>query len=469
MPETPAPVPPPAVWFTTPRFRRAVFAALAAVVLIEGYQAVFVRTNDVANHFHNGRRLVGLEDVPSPPHPYHYWYVPYPAGRSTLNATLAWLPYYSFRAACYLLGLAALAASLVVWERMARGGRPVSTGVPFAAASGAVFLLLPWVVRDLDDCGLQLMLLFMLTAVFDLCRRGREKSAGVWLGVAIVFKASPLLLVPVLGLTGRWRACATAGVTVAALSVSPAAFIGWEATGEVNAAFVALTRANGNLGNPTENGFEPPRHQNQGLMISLGRLFQTYPPDHPLYLSHPLFVQFLDLPPATADRAAKAVVASLLLYVVGWRYLRRRWADGPAADTVREAAALTALCAILSPMTWIQHLTLCIPAAYLVCRDGYERLINGHWPLRRNAVGIAAVVVLVYVFAREVTGRELSIVFLSYKVNTLAALVLIGLVLALPAVGVRAATDHVEVRSRLAERVRRGLPRFARPGLTRPS
>src|SRR5262249_38899939 len=148
-----------------------------------------------------------------------------PAGRGTLNATLAWLPYHRFRAACYALSLAALAGSLVLWERMARGNRPVRPGVPFAAGAAAVVVLLAWVVRDLDDCGRQLLLLFMLTACFYGWQRRRDAGPGGWLGVAVVYKATPLLLVPFAALTGRWRTAAVGAVVAVALSLSPAAFI----------------------------------------------------------------------------------------------------------------------------------------------------------------------------------------------------------------------------------------------------
>jgi hypothetical protein len=422
---------PPRPWFASPRLQRAVLVIFVGILLVEGVQAVFYRQNDVANHYTNGRKLWGWE-----PRAHEgaeaYWYVPYPAGRSALNATLAWLPVHGFRAALYVLGLASLVASLVIWERMARGNRPVSKGVPFAAAAASVVLLLPWLVRDFDDCGLQLLLLFMLTAVIDNVNRGREWRGGAWLGLAIVYKASPLLLVPGLLLTGRWKACVAAVIVIAAISASPALFIGWNATVEFNTEFVKLTRANANLGNPTENGFEPPRHQNQGLVISLARVLQTYTPEHPLYLDHPAFVQFFDLPPATADKIAKSTIALGLLYLVGWRMIGQTWRKGRDSDGLREAAAITALCAVLSPMAWVQHLVLCFPAAYLVLRDVFERLANGERIPRRNSIGLVAAAVFIYVFSRGVVGRELSVVFLSYKVNTIAALLLVGLVLAMP-------------------------------------
>lgn len=415
-------------WFLTRRFRVALLVLFVVVATAQGVVSVFFRTNDVALHYSSGHRLANPVERQGS---WYYSHIPYPAGRVVLNATLAWLPYYPFRAACYVLALAALAGTFVLWERMAASRRAVAGGVPFASAAFAVLLLSPWVLRDLDDCGLQIFLLFLLTGCFYLWDRGRTAGAGGWLGVAVVYKATPVLLVPVALLTGRWRAAVVAGAVAVVLCAAPALFAGWDVAAGLNSEFVCVADRGGRVADPTENGYEPPRHQNQGLVMSLARVLRSHPPDHPLYLDHPLFVQFLDLPPAIAAAVAKGLVLALVL-ALGVRVGRKVYRDGRDADLLTEWAVLCVLCALLSPVCWLQHLVLCLPAAYLVMRDGAARCADGGRPLRRNVAGVAAVAVLVFGFARFALGRELSIVFLSYKVNTLAALTLMGLVLALP-------------------------------------
>ncbi|HEX4613647.1 MAG TPA: glycosyltransferase family 87 protein [Urbifossiella sp.] len=429
----PSPCPPAAagpVWFATPRFRIAVLVVMALALAGEGAMAVFVRVNDVANHYHQGYRLLHADPDAGAE---CFKYVPYPAGRATLNAALAWLPYRAFRATLFVLAVAALVGAFTLWERMAARTRPVRPEARFVAGVATVVLLGPWVARDLDDCGLQILLLFMLSASLSLTARGRDGAAAAWLGTAIAYKATPLLVVPFAMLTGRWRAAAGAVAVAVALCLSPALFIGWDRAVELNRGFIEVAVAGVRAGEPGENGFEPPRHKNQGLVLALARATRTYPPDHPLYLSHPLFVQFLDLPPRVAGAIAAVVVgaglAALTLHV---RRVRR---DGTAADLVREWAVVCFLCALLSPVCWGPHLVLGLPAAYLVLRDGFDRLARGVRPRWRVTAGLAVVAGLIHGFPRELLGAELSVLALSYKPYTLSAVVLMGLVLALPAAG----------------------------------
>jgi Glycosyltransferase family 87 len=416
------------VWFATPRFSRVVMVLLLAVIIAEGVVAVFLRVNDVANHYYQGRKLL----FPDPTATAEYYrYVPYPAGRATLNALLAWLPYRVFRATLYLLSIASLIGSFTLWDRMAASRRPIRPEVRFVAGVTTVMLLSPWIVRDLDDCGTQILLLFMLSVSAFLWERGRDWSAGVWLGIAIAYKATPLLLIPFLVLTGRWRTAAVSLTVAAALCLSPALFIGWDRAMNLNVEFAAVTLANSRIEDPSENGFEPPRHKNQGLVLALARLLRTYPPGHPLYIQHPLFVQFLDLPPATAGLIAKAIVFTGLA-LLGWRIGRKAWREGRAADLVPEWAALCLLCALLSPICWGPHLTLCIPAAFLVLRDVYDRLARGKWPRGRDMIGLVVISVLVLGLPRELIGQDRSILVLSFKVYTLAAVILLTLILTRP-------------------------------------
>src|SRR5205807_10148253 len=59
--------------------------------------------------------------------------------------------------------------------------------------------------------------------------------------------------------------------------------------------------------------------------------------------------------------------------ILAWRF-RRPWRaerckpPGLSADFAHEWAAVTALCAILSPLCWLQHLVLVLPCLFLWMR-----------------------------------------------------------------------------------------------------
>ena len=77
-------------------------------------------------------------------------------------------------------------------------------------------------------------------------------------------------------------------------------------------------------------------------------------------------------------------------------------------------------------------MTLGIPAAFLVLREVYDRLARGRWPLGRDMVGLVIIAALVLGLPRELIGQDRSILVLSYKVYTLAAVILLTLVLTRP-------------------------------------
>ena len=141
---------------------------------------------------------------------------------------------------------------------------------------------------------------------------------------------------------------------------------------------------------------------------------------------HPLFVQFLDLPPATVN----LIIVVLLLALAAWLALafRRNWGDEPhKGDLPAEWAAVTLLCAVLSPLCGGQHLVLAIPALVLVMRD----LLSRPQQLWRK-ITLAIIVMFILVPQRELLGRTLMIVVLSYKLETIALMLLLLLLLTIP-------------------------------------
>ena len=141
---------------------------------------------------------------------------------------------------------------------------------------------------------------------------------------------------------------------------------------------------------------------------------------------HPLFVQFLDLSPKTASQVVTGI---LLLLALGLAIrFRRPWGlKAHQADLPPEWTAVMILCAILSPLCWGQHMVLLIPAVFLILR---EQLSTGQhlWRL----ILIWLIVLLMVAPQRELFGRNIWLVLHSYKLDTMAALLILLLVLTLP-------------------------------------
>jgi hypothetical protein len=173
--------------------------------------------------------------------------------------------------------------------------------------------------------------------------------------------------------------------------------------------------------------------------MAIARYLQTYRPGHPLFVPrnedllpdgtvpaqarpHPLFVQFLDLPAPTAG----AVTTVLLLFfglILAIRY-RHPWIRPDfRGDFASEWAGVVGLCALLSPLCWSHHMVLFIPAVFASIRVD----LGGAPRWRVIAMWVAALLILGH--QRELVGRNLCWILDSYKLQTVAALILIALVL----------------------------------------
>lgn len=419
----PFPIRPQSGWYASRSFQKVALVLLVAVLLIEGVVAIAFRENDFVFHLDFGRTF--LEG-----NAYALTITPYPMGRLVFNAALALLPYYVARTLCYIAAVVALASSFYLWNQRANVRRPVPKAIAFAAGVFTLGILYPYVLRDLDDCGLQILLLFFLTAAMAAMAKQRSFAAGTWLAVAASYKLMPILFLPLLVWKQQWRGAVGMGIALAIINLAiPSLFLGWSETVAANRRWWTQMKQCAQVQDPCENGVEPPRHQNQSLQMAIARYVQTYPPGHPLHLDHSLFAQFGNLDKTAASHATKGtllVLAGLLAY-----RLRRRWGEGPRqADITHEWAGVMILCALLSALCWLQHLVLVVPAVFLIVRSELERHSREgvFWNPRTMALAIVGFIVLF--LQRDVVQRELSVLLLSYKIDTFACLVVLLVVLA---------------------------------------
>ena len=398
-------------WYTTTRFQRVALAIVLAVVVIEGVVAVFFRANDFVYHFDLGTSF--LEDDP-----YQHTKAHYTVGRAMLDGLIALLPYRLARGMCYVAAIGALTLSLWLWNRMANVLVPKSGPLALAAAFCSLGLVYPYVIRDLDECGLQIALLLLLTLAGYAVFRGRWLWAGVWLAAGVTYKTTPLLFLPLLVWKRQWRAL---GATVVFLFVfnglAPALWLGWEGALEANrqcARFAGRALQNHD---PADFLIEMPKHQNQSLPLALTRYLRTWPAQHPLCLAHPWFVQFGTLSTEACHRVVRGVLF-LIAGVLACRW-RRPWrVSNSCGNLATEWAAATLFCALLSPLCWLQHLVLVLPCLFLAIRAGLPMADQPRW--RAALIGLIGIIVLL--LQRDVVQRELSILVLSYKLDTFACL-----------------------------------------------
>jgi hypothetical protein len=427
-------------WYATNTFRRVVWGVVALILVLSFVNGVLRKDNDYRNHYILGKAFIEGKPylIPDqPPYCSHY-----PVGRLALDVVFAIFPYRLSRGIWWAASLVVLFYSLRLWERIASHQRPVTRDISFAAVAFALLVTLPWLVRDLDDCGQQLLLLGILTAAGALVLDRQPLKAGALLGLAATYKLTPLLFLPLLVYKRRWKEAAWMLVFVLALNfLLPALRLGLPLTWQANQLFFAKGReaAQATRADPTANGVEAPKHTNKNLRMALARYLQTYPPGHPLFIPrhedlrpdgtvgpqarpHPLFVQFLDLPAPVAGTVATSLLL-LLALVLAIRY-RRPWTrPGFQSDFASEWAAVMGLCALLSPLCWSQHMVLFIPAVLMSIRADLE----GAPRWRVLAMWTAALLILGH--QRDLLGRDLWQIMDSYKLGTLAALILIALVL----------------------------------------
>ena len=431
-------------WYESRAFYIAA-GILASVVLVASFiNGVLVKDSDFNNHYILGKGFMQGKPYLVPdrdPFCAHY-----PVGRLMLDMVFAAPPYRISRGINWIVGILGLLFSLRLWNQMAQAGRPASRPVAFAAGVLSLAVVLRWLVRDLDDCGQQLLLLLVLTASAWAVTRRRSVLAGGLLGLAATYKATPLLFLPLLLYKRRWKPAIWMIVAVVLLNtVGPALFVGWAKMRDSSRMFWSKTKdvAQATRQDPTANGVEPPRHTNRNLRLAVARYLMTFGPEHPLFIAHredrlqdgqpaegarphPLFMQFLDLSPKTANLVIMGVFAALAAVLVV-RFRRpwgRRDSEGELAP---EWAAVMALCAIMSPLCWGQHMVLLIPAVFLVVREHLATPAS-----RWRTITLWLLPVLILAPQREIIGRDLWLILQSYKLDTIAALLCLLLVLTIP-------------------------------------
>ncbi|MEU9166603.1 glycosyltransferase 87 family protein [Streptomyces sp. NPDC048420] len=314
----------------------AVTVFTATVPLLRDWFDLRVYHGAVDTWIHHGGRLY---DYRVPGTTYGFTYPPF--------AAVAMLPMalLDLRTAI-VVGLLLNLAALAVVMRLLTGRAWRRYGW-YGCALGACALALFEPLRDTFSFG-QVNLLLLALVLVDawLLATGRERRAGIGIGLAAAVKLTPALFIGLLLVARRWRAAAVA--TVVALAAT-----GFAAVVAPDASRFYWTDA---LWDTTRVG-RLDYVSNQSLQGILARLGET-------------------------DRAVWAVAVLLTLGV--WAVRARR---AVVAGDWAAAFALTGLTACLvSPITWVHHLVWLLPSFAVLVRTGHARVAGALYAVMCTSV-----------------------------------------------------------------------------------
>ncbi len=422
-------------WYTSAMFQKFALGLLAFIAVTQGVVAIGFRDGDFEWHCKYGEYF--LEGQENRDH--------YPPARGVMDVPLALMPYRVARAVSYVLCLAALVMCWRIWSEMGDLSAKVSPRIALAAGILTVGTMLPYLLRELDECGLQIFLLTLLTFGGWALMRGRAWQAGFFLATAASYKAVPVIVLPFLLWKRQWRAAGWMTVFLFAWAATPALFHGWSHNVRAHERWIAESRRlkEAKQAYPSLLDREPQLIYNLSLYALIARNLETYPPGHSLYVDHPYFFQ-----PGTLQPVEAYYVMHGILAVIAVAFLirtRRSWTSVSVGKLLpAEWAAVCAFCTLMSPLCWKQHFIVVLPCAFLVWRRVLSETTPKHW----HWAVLSLVSLIAYAGRRSIVG-DFSDVMLSYKFDTIGMLTLQFWTLtpSSPAVGV-ASTENDASASR---------------------
>lgn len=385
-----------------PMWQRIFIAVCVAVVVVQWVVIAHRRTThfgdfDVSREF--GRRFLAHEDLYTGG--LHYPYMPAAAMYFSPFAMLGPTAGLALR---YAIALGCLWLTLRLLHTMVRGRGAAVASQELTIGALSVLLASHYVIRDLDDGGPHLILLAILVGGIYAARKGQDHRAAAWFGLATAIKAPAALVVPFLLLKGRWRLAAATMLATACWIILPAVWMGpaswW--THQREWTEVVVGSLTGNRIAVAEDSER--RIQNEALRPVLTRYLEGY----------------------TSARQANvlAMVITLgLLGISGW-WARRRHQPLANPEWLLECSALLIVMLLVSPVAWVQHMVIVLPALYLIVAE--DRAIRRLGMPATAAM--TAYVVLALVLNREFLGRERYVLLLSYGTQTLCMLLVLGVI-----------------------------------------
>lgn len=399
--------------------RACAIAGAAVVVGVIGAQIVVRRepVGDFPLHWRFGGRFLAGRYL------YGDGHDPYPPAWGLACALLRAFPLHAAQVLAYPSGPAVLAGLTILLDRLSRRSLPLDRAARFRATTLALVLASRFLIRELPECGPNLVMVALTWAGLAGWRGRREGLGGACLGLAIALKCTPALFVPYLALKRQWRMVGTTTLFAAAFTLVPATWIGPSSFRGHFRVWAAHCARGMVAADPSVGVLGQEEVKNHALRPVLARFLMELPPGHLGRLDSRWRARGLALPPAVAGAAIKAGLA-LLVIGVGWAF-RHPVRDRRDPAILWEAAGVSILILLLSPLTWRQHCVGAYPACYLIARTAVAR---GGLPRGlTRALGVYAVGVIG--LDRWVVGRAGTLVLDSWGVTTWSLVILLGVTL----------------------------------------
>jgi len=232
----------------------------------------------------------------------------------------------------------------------------LSTAPPFPLLFAPIFAVLLPLQTNFEHQNMNALLFALIAGATWQLTAGAAAAAGILIGAAAAIKVFPAILILWLLARRMWATALIALATAAALTLIPLAIYG-------PASFAELLETFSRLGS---SGW-PVRGNNQSLVAALDRLTSG--------VAHEGVRTAADAPTAAWLFVA---AASILIAATGFLIARTR---AGAATIAVEAAAVTTLGVLLSPIAWDHYWTLLFPSFLLVYASGNRALLGkpGQW------------------------------------------------------------------------------------------
>ena len=275
---------------------------IAAAIVIVHWVRVFddFAQDDFRLHWSFGQRFVAGENL------YRIGHTPYPPFWGMACAPLSFLPKRWAHVAAYPIGVVSLGILIYVLDRLTRRSLPVGREAWFWSTAAAVALSSRFVIRELPECGPNLLMVALAWGAIALWRQRRDGIAGACLGLAIALKCTQALFVPYFVLKRQWRMVGATMIFTLVFSAAPLLRQGPALYQQHLKAWVSNCWKGLASSDPSVGVLGQEEVWNVSLKPTLARFLMHLPPGHKGLIAPSWRAQWLDLSPPLAGAMIKA-------------------------------------------------------------------------------------------------------------------------------------------------------------------
>lgn len=436
--------------------KKTVLGVGIVLLVLQAVRMTVDGKGDFNLHWESGRRLVTGDDL------YYFGLnCPYPPFWALVHAPLSFLPIPVAQLLFYPLFLVAFLLLGRTLRRMTKGGvsqpsprfslrgrgrilEPAHHEPPHAGSVedsvpshlgridanarfwifvGAVLLTSRFLVRDMMECGVNLLMVALAWFAIELWSRHKEKRAGLWLGLAISLKCTPALFLLFFAWKRQWRMVRWTMVFVVGFTLSPILVMGPQKYVSAMTYWTTMSWRGFGKSDPSLGTLGQEPIQNDALRPALARFFMHLPKDHKARLDHPFYFDFLNLDPAVAGWMIRILILVLVITIV--RRIPRSVEERRGWNMLWECTMVSVMLLLLSPITWGQHCVGVLPAFYTILWTRRTKLLRSRWVTSYLVFYSLAILVL----NRTVIGKTGSLLFDSYHISTWCLLLLVFTIL----------------------------------------